>query len=85
MPKKTKAPKSEPYWKIRNREPKNRGIAIRASDSQLQLLRTASFVEEQSMQKILEKIVWPVLEENYGQGRSIHHGQSLGDDSGTST
>lgn len=56
----------EPAWKRRNREPKHVGVMIRASQSQLDLLRRASEVEELSQQKILERIVWPELEARYG-------------------
>lgn len=55
-------------WKVRNREPKSGGINFRASTSQLDLLRTAALVEEISQQKILERLVWPILEEKYGAG-----------------
>jgi hypothetical protein len=55
-------------WKRRNREPKTGGINFRASESQLDLLRTAALVEEISQQKILERLVWEVLEEKYGSG-----------------
>lgn len=57
-------------WKRRNREPKSGGINFRASASQLDLLRTAALVEEISQQKILERLVWPILEEKYGTGAS---------------
>ena len=57
-------------WKQRNREPKTGGINFRASTSQLELLRTAALVEEISQQKILERLVWPILEEKYGSGLS---------------
>jgi hypothetical protein len=57
-------------WKQRNREPKTGGINFRASTSQLELLRTAALVEEISQQKILERLVWPILEERYGSGLS---------------
>lgn len=60
--------KSEPAWKRRNREPKHRGVQFRCSDSQLDILQAASIRQEKSMQKILEAIVWPVLEEQYGTG-----------------
>jgi hypothetical protein len=55
-------------WKRRNREPKTGGINFRASESQLDLLRTAALVEEISQQKVLERLVWEVLEEKYGSG-----------------
>jgi hypothetical protein len=58
--------KGEPAWKRRNREVKHRGVQFRCSDSQLDLLQAASIHQEKSMQKILEAIVWPVLEERYG-------------------
>lgn len=57
-------------WKVRNREPKVGGINFRASASQLDLLRTAALVEEISQQKVLERLVWPILEEKYGSGSS---------------
>jgi len=53
-------------WKRRNREPKTSGINLRASPSQLDLLRSESLVEEISQQKVLERILWPILEEKYG-------------------
>lgn len=53
-------------WKRRNREPKTSGINLRASPSQLDLLRSASLVEEISQQKVLERLIWPILEEKYG-------------------
>ena len=56
----------EPAWKTRNREPKTTGTQFRFSDSQLKLLQMAKADQEKSMQKILEAIVWPVLEEQYG-------------------
>lgn len=55
-----------PDWKRRNREPKTSGINLRASPSQLDLLRSASLVEEVSQQKVLERLIWPILEEKYG-------------------
>ncbi|HEX9087055.1 MAG TPA: hypothetical protein VF867_05975 [Arthrobacter sp.] len=55
-----------PDWKRRNREPKTSGINLRASPSQLDLLRSASMVEEVSQQKVLERLIWPILEEKYG-------------------
>lgn len=61
-------PRDEPAWKQRNREPKNVGIMIRASESQLELLRAAAVDQEMSQQKVLERILWPILEERYGAG-----------------
>lgn len=55
-----------PAWKIRNREPKHRRVMLRVSESQLALLQTAAEHQEKSQQKVLEEIVWPVLEEKYG-------------------
>lgn len=55
-----------PAWKRRNKEPKTRQIMLRASNSQLALLQSASDHEERSQQKILEELVWPTLEEKYG-------------------
>lgn len=57
-------------WKRRNREPKIGGINFRASSSQLDLLREAAIVEEISQQKVLERLVWPILEERYGSGQT---------------
>ncbi|MFB8369639.1 hypothetical protein ACFC25_09765 [Pseudarthrobacter sp. NPDC055928] len=57
-------------WKVRNREPKVGGINFRASASQLDLLRNAALIEEISQQKVLERLVWPILEEKYGSGSS---------------
>lgn len=58
--------KGEPAWKRRNREPKHRRVMLRVSESQLALLQAAAEHQEKSQQKILEEIVWPVLEEQYG-------------------
>jgi hypothetical protein len=55
-----------PAWKRRNREPKHVQIMLRASESQRELLQAASEHQEVSQQKILEALVWPVLEEQYG-------------------
>lgn len=55
-----------PAWKRRNREPKHRRVMLRVSESQLALLQVAAEDQEKSQQKILEEIVWPVLEEQYG-------------------
>lgn len=55
-----------PAWKLRNREPKHVQIMLRASESQRALLQAAAEHQELSQQKILESIVWPVLEEQYG-------------------
>lgn len=57
---------AEPAWKRRNREPKHIQIMLRASESQRALLQAAADHQEKSQQKILEEIVWPVLEEQYG-------------------
>jgi hypothetical protein len=57
-----------PAWKRRNKEPKHVQIMLRASESQRELLQTASEHQEISQQKILEALVWPVLEEQYGEG-----------------
>jgi hypothetical protein len=56
----------EPAWKVRNRERKDKGIVLRCSESQIKLLQMAKKHQEISIQRILEKIVWPVLEEQYG-------------------
>lgn len=56
----------EPAWKTRNREKKGPGIQFRVSESQLELLRMAKADQEKSIQKILEAIVWPALEAQYG-------------------
>jgi predicted DNA binding CopG/RHH family protein len=55
-----------PAWKRRNKEPKTSGANIRVSRSQLELLRRAAEAEEISQQKLIENILWPVLEERYG-------------------
>jgi hypothetical protein len=55
-----------PPWKQRNLEYKNTGTQFRFSASQKQLLRVAALDQEMSMQKILERLVWPALEERYG-------------------
>lgn len=55
-----------PPWKQRNLEAKHMGTQFRCSASQLQLLRVASMDQELSIQKILERLVWPAIEERYG-------------------
>lgn len=55
-----------PAWKRRNKEPKHIQIMLRASESQRELLQAASEHQEKSQQKILEELVWPILEEKYG-------------------
>jgi hypothetical protein len=55
----------EPAWKTRNREPKFHGVNIRVSKSQLELLKSVADWEEISQQKLVESILWPVLEEKY--------------------
>ena len=55
-----------PAWKRRNKEPKTSGANIRVSKSQLELLRKAAEIEEVSQQRLIENILWPVLEERYG-------------------
>lgn len=55
-----------PAWKIRNKEPKHVQIMLRASESQRELLQAAAEHQEISQQKILENLVWPILEEQYG-------------------
>lgn len=62
----SKAGQDVPAWKRRNREPKTSGANIRVSKSQLELLRRAAETEEISQQKLIESILWPVLEERYG-------------------
>lgn len=60
-------PRSDmPAWKRRNKEPKTSGTNIRVSPSQLELLRRAAEIEETSQQKLIESILWPILEERYG-------------------
>jgi hypothetical protein len=61
-----KAGQDSPAWKRRNKEPKTSGANIRVSKSQLELLRRAAEVEDTSQQKLIENILWPVLEERYG-------------------
>lgn len=55
-----------PPWKQRNLEPKRIGTQFRCSESQIALLRVASLDQEMSIQKILERLVWPAIEERYG-------------------
>lgn len=55
-----------PAWKRRNKEPKHVQIMLRASESQRELLQAAAEHQEISQQKILEALVWPILEEKYG-------------------
>lgn len=55
-----------PPWKQRNLEKKVIGTQFRCSASQIQLLRVASLDQELSIQKILERLVWPAIEERYG-------------------
>lgn len=50
------------------REPKVAGINFRMTERQMELLRTAAAREDISQQKILERIVWPALEERHGNG-----------------
>lgn len=56
----------EPAWKTRNRERKDFGTQFRMSESQLKLLQMAKADQEKSIQKILEAIVWPAMEAQYG-------------------
>lgn len=49
------------------REPKISGINFRMTERQMALLREASVQEDVSQQKVLERIVWPILEERYGR------------------
>lgn len=56
-----------PVREPRAREPKTAGINFRMTERQMALLRTASAREDISQQKVLERIVWPALEERYGQ------------------
>lgn len=58
----------QPAWKVRNKEPKVAGINFRMSTTQSELLRRAAEMEEVSQQKLLQQLVWPVLEEKYGAG-----------------
>lgn len=55
-----------PPWKRRNLEPKHTGTQFRLSESQKLLLRVAALDQETSIQKILERLVWPAIEERYG-------------------
>ncbi|MBG6185466.1 putative DNA binding CopG/RHH family protein [Arthrobacter sp. CAN_A214] len=60
-------PRSDmPAWKRRNKEPKTSGANIRVSPSQLELIRRAAEIEETSQQKLIESILWPIMEERYG-------------------
>lgn len=49
-----------------SRAPKTSGINFRMTENQMALLRAAAAHEDLSQQKVLERIVWPVLEERYG-------------------
>ena len=62
----SRASQDLPAWKRRNKEPKTSGANIRISKSQLELLRRAAEAEDISQQKLIENILWPVLEERYG-------------------
>lgn len=65
-----KPAKKIPAWKIRNKEPKTKGYTLRVSPSQLELLRIAHEDQDISQQKVLENLIWPALEEQYGEGAS---------------
>ena len=55
-------------WRSRNKEPKTTGLNFRLSKSQSALLQQAAAEQDISQQKVLERIVWPLLEERYGSG-----------------
>jgi hypothetical protein len=55
-------------WRSRNKEPKTTGLNFRLSKSQSALLQEAAADQDISQQKVLERIVWPLLEEKYGSG-----------------
>lgn len=55
-------------WRSRNKEPKTTGLNFRLSKSQSALLQQAAAEQDISQQKVLERIVWPLLEEKYGLG-----------------
>lgn len=58
-----------PAWKVRNKEPKDGApFNFRVSRSQAQMLREWADEEEISYQKLLERIVLPILEEERGSG-----------------
>lgn len=55
-------------WRSRNKEPKTTGLNFRLSKSQSALLQRAAAEEDISQQKVLERIIWPLLEDKYGTG-----------------
>lgn len=55
-------------WRSRNKEPKTTGLNFRLSKSQSALLQQAAADQDISQQKVLERIIWPLLEERYGSG-----------------
>jgi hypothetical protein len=57
-----------PAWKARMKSgAKNKGYNVRFNQSQHDLLTYASEVEEKSQQKLIEELLWPILEERYGR------------------
>lgn len=70
LPVAPRPPKKLPAWKRRNREAKTKGYTLRMSPSQLELLRVAHEDQDISQQKIIENLIWPALEEKYGDGAS---------------
>lgn len=62
-----KAKPDLPAWKIRNKEPKEVPFNFRASKSQSRMLREWAEEEDISLQKLLERIILPILEEERGE------------------
>lgn len=56
----------------KRKEPKVTGYNFRMTAAEKELLSHASEVEELSEQKILERLVWPVLWERYPELRGDH-------------
>lgn len=48
------------------KEPKVSGINLRMTESQKALLQKAAAVEDISQQKVLDRLIWPLLQEKYG-------------------
>jgi hypothetical protein len=49
----------------RHKEPKVTGINLRMTATQQKLLQRAAAHEDISQQKVLERLIWPVLAEKY--------------------
>ncbi|WP_461748164.1 hypothetical protein [Kocuria sp. U4B] len=72
----TQAPAEEPQmtpWKRRARSSsKAKGYNFRFNAAQHALLNYAAEAEDTSQQKLIEDLVWPVLEERYGSDVPLH-------------